>query len=541
VEITVAEAQIEAQGLAPLDHEMRTLASGVVHMSEQLLAGGLDPEQRALARRIKVSGGALLSLLDDVRTLAELEAGGLTHARADFELRRAVEDVGEALAERAEEHGTELVVVIPPEVPGGVRGDAVRLRQILAKLGGFAVRSAPGGEVVLRVVTIGESAGGVLARFEVSYGTGLPAGGEGSDRRSGMCFDPFSPGLGGELGVALAKRLIDAMGGQLSTATDPDGGGYLWFELLFERRGRSTTRGLVPRIDLNGKRALLIDDSAAAREALGEMVELLAVECDRTGGEAEGIRALRAAAVLGAPYDAALVDASLPGGAATLDRIRAEAAAAGTRVVALAYPRGEGATRRQDGGARAEGDGFTLAKPVRCAQLHALLCGMLGSPPEEQTAPARAAPPKRSGAYEAVRPDAERAPSSRRAGATQGEATRPAPPPIPRPPHHRPGEPDVVAQVIELVTEGAPALLARMHEAAEEGRMDELGTLARELHEHASALALLRLSELCARLTRQARAGTRASAAVAVQAIEQEVERMRTSISGEIERRRGPA
>jgi HPt (histidine-containing phosphotransfer) domain-containing protein len=142
-------------------------------------------------------------------------------------------------------------------------------------------------------------------------------------------------------------------------------------------------------------------------------------------------------------------------------------------------------------------------------------------------------PPKRSGAYEAVRPDPERAPSSRRGGALHAE---PAPPPSS---HHRQGEPDVVAQVIDLLTGGAPALVSRMHDAAAEGRMDALGELARDLHEQASALALLRLSELCARLTRQARAGTLGSAAAAVQAIAQEVERMQTSISGEIERRRG--
>jgi hypothetical protein len=233
---------------------------------------------------------------------------------------------------------------------------------------------------------------------------------------------------------------------------------------------------------------------------------------------------MRAAARIGAPYDLVLLDAALPGGAAA--RLRAEATAAGAKVVLMAYP----------AQASLIGDAHAIPKPVRAAQLHTTLRSLLQPPTEDVAGPSRAAiarrdtpappekPPRRSGAYEAVRIEVERPPPSRPRGAS----------PVP---HPAAGERDVVALVIELLVTRAPPLAARMREAAAHGRMDELGALGRELRDEASRLFLVRLADLCARAERQARAGTPESAAAAVQAIEDEVERGRASLSGEHGRR----
>lgn len=553
-----ASSPLDLLALAGVDHDLRTLVGGVMRLAERLLTTRLDGEQQELAKRIRANGAAISELLGDLRAMGELAPGAAAAVRVDFDLRRTVEEVGEALAADAEQRGAELVVIIPPEVPGGVRGDAARLRQVLGRLGAFALASASagealGGEVVLRAELVGESAGGVVARFEVSYAPGREDHNEEGDRRSGLRFDPFSPALGGAgLGLALAKRLVEALGGQLQSATDEGGGGLLWFELAFERRGRSTTRGLVPRIDLGGMRALVVDDSPAAQAAARGMVELLSMECDVAGAEADAAGAMRASVRIGRPYNLLLLDAALPGGAAA--RLRAEATTAGTKVVLMAYP----------GQASLIGDAHAIPKPVRAVQLHTTLRSLLQPPTEDVAGPSRAAfarkeapaspekPPRRSGAYQAVRIEVERPPPSRPGGSSPtpypgAPPERPAPPEKPathageqRPrtePSGAPGEPDVVALVIDLLVTRAPALAARMREAAAQGRMDELGALGRELRDEASRLSLVRLADLCARAERQARAGTPEGAAAAVQAIEDEVARGRASLSAEQGRR----
>ncbi|AKT40313.1 uncharacterized protein CMC5_044660 [Chondromyces crocatus] len=556
--------------LGGVDHDLRTLAGGVLRLAEDLLDTPLDGAQRELAQRIQASGDAMIEMLEDIRALSELSPGVASPTRFDFDLRRAVEEAGETLAADAERRGVELVFVLPPEIPGGVRGDAARLRQLLARLGVFAVASAgatrrrDGGEVSLRVELIGETAGGVSTRFTMSYVPGRDRARETPERRGVRTLDPFSPTLGGAgLGLALVKRLVEILGGELQSATDPEGRGVLWFELAFERRGRSTTRGLVPRVDLGGKRVLLVEDSAPARAAVRAMVELLATDLEVAESESEATHAMRVASTMGTPFDVVLLDATLPGGGTA--RVRSLAAATRTHVVLLAYP----------AAAASAGETVVVSKPVRVSQLHTALRAILLPAAEERAAPQRSSrprppmgsapdsfhpPPHRSGAYEAVRRDEPRTPSAGPAAPSHppipAESSPPPPSALQRPtgqpaaarartlesgavPPAAASDRDVLDQVIGLVVRRAPSLVARMHAAASEGRMDTLGALAQELHDAASRLALLRLMDLCTRVVRQARAGTPESASAAVRAVEDEVERSRASVAGGSGPRRG--
>ncbi|MCC6556463.1 MAG: hypothetical protein IT372_26175, partial [Polyangiaceae bacterium] len=295
----LAAARLEAQGFSQMGHEIRTHLSGVLGISGLLLSTELTPDQRELARRIRVSGEALLSILSDLRDFSRLEANALDVEPVDFDLRRAVEDVGDVLAERARDAGVELVALIRSEVPWMVRGDVARLRQILQSLATFAIRSCPGGDVALRASLAEDGGAAARVRFEVRY---APRPGE--QAASGLG--------GGGLGIAVAKRLVDAMGGEIGAATEPGRGGCFWFVLPLARRGRSTDRGVIPRVDLAGKRALIADDSAAARDAVREMVEMLGMACDAVRDRAEAAAALRAATARGEPYDVVIVDAELP-------------------------------------------------------------------------------------------------------------------------------------------------------------------------------------------------------------------------------------
>ncbi|HTM71269.1 MAG TPA: response regulator [Luteimonas sp.] len=701
-----AEDEGDADVLAQMRHEIRTLLSGIIGVSGLLLDSELDPEQRAWARRVRTSGDTALSMIDDLIDLVQPGGRAPPVARVDFDLRRAVEDAAEVLGDRAHDDRTELVLDIEPDVPGAVRGDAARLQQILLSVGTFAIRAAPRGEVLVRAALDagdegdeGEGPGarvdseapgaprgaGVRVRFDVRFAGG--AGLDASVREPGAGDAPGGePRPAPELdasampGLAVARRLVGAMGGELRAPEEPGARRRrISVVLPFERRGRGSERAPIPRIDLPGKRVLVVDDSGSVRRVVRRLVEELGLACSASANGAEALAALRQAADAGAPFDMVLIDLELADldGLRLLQRIKADAAIAPVRSVLMTYPGREAPSR-------AEIDSV-LIKPIRRAQLHSSLRLLVGLPPEHMAAGARAPAPRsrrgppsadarssprprvlvvdddpvsqkvaafmvekrgyrvevagsgraaaeavRRGGYAAVlvgcrspghdvraavaelrraeRPDrrtpiiamAEGAVHPRRdarerclaAGMddalakplkqdevdrvlrTFGASSRsgsyeavphdaappsvelapptlvtPSPPPVqrraqPAPPARPRGglravEPDVVAEVIELFLTEAPTRVAAMREAAARGALGELERLAWALYESADKLAALNLKELCARLDREARAGTIESATEAVQAIAREVERVQSSLAAD-PKRRGP-
>ncbi|WP_437496558.1 response regulator [Sorangium sp. So ce1099] len=410
-----AEDEGDAGVLAQMRHEIRTLLSGIIGVSGLLLDSELDPEQRAWARRARTSGDTALSMIDDLIDLVQPGGRALPVARVDFDLRRAVEDAAEVLGDRAHDDRTELVLDIEPDVPGAVRGDAARLQQILLSVGTFAIRAAPRGEVLVRAAldagdedddgegprarVDSEAPGaprgaGVRVRFDVRFGggAGLDAGAKGPGAGDAPGGGPRpAPELDASAapGLAVARRLVGAMGGELRAPEEPGARHRrIAVTLPFERRGRGPERALIPRSDLPGKRVLVVDDSGSVRRVVRRLVEELGLACSTSADGAEALTALRRAADAGAPYDMVLIDLQLAelDGLRLLQRIKADAAIAPVRSVLMTYPGREAPSR-------AEVDSV-LIKPIRRAQLHSSLRLLAGLPPEHAAAGGRAHPPR---------------------------------------------------------------------------------------------------------------------------------------------------
>jgi CheY-like chemotaxis protein len=449
------QARVKTEAFAHLSHEIRTLTSGVVGMTSLLLDTDLSIEQRDYTKRIRSSGEALVDLLNNVLDYTRMESSKIEIERVDVDLRRVADDVGELLAERAAVKAIELIVALPQSLPGGLRGDPTRLRQVLVNLVSNAIKFTDVGEVVLRVVVVEESPSSVTARFEVSdTGVGIAPAGQAK------LFQPFSQvhdgsrALGGSgLGLSLAKRLCEAMDGTIGVRSAPGKGSTFWCTARFDRRSAAPERSAIPRVDVQGRRVLLAVDSETNRRNVREMVEALAVECALAAEGSAVLLLLRDAARAGRPFDVAVIDAALEEmvDGALLQAISDDPRIASTKILTIAYP---GQRLHGEGGfASSPRPPVTLAKPVRQAQLQAGLLRLLGSSVERVTATGRAAELRGEDTPSSVR---YRRRDASTAVAWSSEATSPAAGPV----STRGGDPHTIRRAIPPASGATPAASA---------------------------------------------------------------------------------
>ena len=174
-----AEAANHAKSsfLARMSHEIRTPMNGVLGMTELLLETGLTSTQRKYAETAQRSGKNLLSIINDLLDFSKIEAGKLELENVDMDLRRTIEDIVDLLAERAHAKGLELACSIPPDLLTHVRGDSLRLGQVLTNLVGNAIKFTEQGSVVIRMASAEETPHHVTMRFDVTdTGVASPGG-----------------------------------------------------------------------------------------------------------------------------------------------------------------------------------------------------------------------------------------------------------------------------------------------------------------------------------------------------------------------------
>jgi signal transduction histidine kinase/DNA-binding response OmpR family regulator/HPt (histidine-containing phosphotransfer) domain-containing protein len=310
-----AESAVLAKGefLATMSHEIRTPLNGIVPMLDLLLQGQLSANQMEMVRTAYSSSQQLLRIVDDILDYSKLEADRLELETTNFNLRELLENVIRLMDRPAESKGLRLYLHLDPGVRLPVRGDPVRLRQVLTNLISNAVKFTEKGSVSVHVQRLGETAAQHQLRIEVrDTGIGIPA--EAMER----LFSAFSQAdasttrlYGGTgLGLAICKRIVELMGGRIGVKSEMGRGTDFWFEIPL-----LMVHGDMPARDAShsGMRVMLLSNDPRLRMRLSMLLPNWGMRLTAVETTQEALDRLRAAATQGPPWAYSVVVADLAG------------------------------------------------------------------------------------------------------------------------------------------------------------------------------------------------------------------------------------
>jgi signal transduction histidine kinase/DNA-binding response OmpR family regulator/HPt (histidine-containing phosphotransfer) domain-containing protein len=305
----------KSEFLATMSHEIRTPMNGVLGMTELLRATTLDGRQRRFADAVYQSGEQLLRIINDILDFSKIGAGKMELERINFDLRQLIEDAGALFAPLAQAKGLELTCRVPPDLPVALRGDPVRLRQVLTNIVSNAVKFTAHGEISIGVQLLDEDAQSAQLRFEVrDTGVGIAEG------KQQCIFEAFSQAdnsttrrFGGTgLGLSIARHLVSLMGGTIGVVSRPAQGALFWFEIGIPKQDPSARRLMAAVPALEGLRVLVVDDNATNREILEHQLIGWGMRCTLSVGGREALSELHAAIARGAAHELVMLDMHMP-------------------------------------------------------------------------------------------------------------------------------------------------------------------------------------------------------------------------------------
>ncbi|RLU03650.1 MAG: response regulator [Ketobacter sp.] len=272
-------SRIKSEFLANMSHEIRTPLNGIIGFTNLLLKSDISLTQRDYLDTIQKSSESLLSIINDILDFSKIEAGKLVLDQIPLNFQEVVEDVLTMLAPLAYEKHLEQVSLFYSDVPTGVIGDPLRLKQILTNLVNNAIKFTEHGEVVIRVMLDDQKDDMATIKVTVSdTGIGL------TKEQQRALFSAFRQAdtttarrFGGTgLGLVISKHLVEQMRGEIGLESEPGQGSTFWF--TFRAKVHNKDASYVPLIINQSCKIAICDANATVRANLRNSLQKRKIE-----------------------------------------------------------------------------------------------------------------------------------------------------------------------------------------------------------------------------------------------------------------------
>ncbi|MCP3943106.1 MAG: response regulator [Desulfobacteraceae bacterium] len=313
-EEAVQASQSKSNFLAKMSHEIRTPMNAIIGLTDLALKTKMTAKQSDYLEKVSWSAHSLLKIINDILDFSKIEAGKMILEKVNFDLEKTLSHLSDIVTFKAVEKNIEIIFQIETNVPQKLKGDSLRLGQILLNLMNNAVKFTEKGEIIINVSIKKENDDLIKLLFMVQdTGIGM------SPDQLNRLFESFTQAdesttrkFGGTgLGLAICKKLVQMMDGKIWIESQPGIGSKFYFTACF---GRPATRPLMtfPHIDdLKGLKILVVDDNKIAGRILEDYLTTMLFTVTLAFSGQEAIKKLLNTD-LNEPFDLIFMDWQMP-------------------------------------------------------------------------------------------------------------------------------------------------------------------------------------------------------------------------------------